>query len=130
MTAFGAKCDGITDDTAAFQAAFNAAVADPGGTVYIPWSPSSANGCIVKSGISIPAHGFWLNVLQVGNITIPTGGSSLIDSGTGSTNNLYWLGVPGQGAGIPQAFGEPSAPTINDFANVPAFHLHSDLVRT
>jgi len=129
VTAFGAKCDGSTDDTAAFQAAFNAALADPGGTVYIPWSPSSANGCIVKSGITIAAHSFWLNVLQVGNITIPTGGSTLIDSGTSVTNNLYWLGVPGQGAGIPQSFGEPSAPTINDFANVPAFHLHSDQVR-
>jgi hypothetical protein len=129
VMAFGAKCDGTTDDTAAFQAAFNAAMADPGGTVYIPWSPANLNGCIVKSGITIPAHSFWLNVLQVGNITIPTGGSSLIDSGSGATNNLYWLGVPGQGAGNPQSFGEPSAPTINVFANVPAFHLHADQVR-
>ena len=129
VTAFGAKCDGATDDTAAFQAAFNAALADPGGTVYIPWSPASANGCIVKNGISVPAHSYWLNVLQVGNITIPTGGISLIDSGSGDTSNLYWLGVPGQGAGIPQSFGEPSAPTINVFANVPAFHLHADQVR-
>ena len=38
-------------------------------------------------------------------------------------------GVAGQGAGNPQAFGEPSAPTINVFANVPAFRLHSDQVR-
>jgi Pectate lyase superfamily protein len=129
VMAFGAKCDGITDDTAAFQAAFNAAIADPGGTVYIPWSPASSNGCIVKSGISIAAHSYWLNVLQVGNITIPTGGSTLVDSGTTFTNNLYWLGVAGQGAGVPQSFGEPSAPTINVFANVPAFRLHSDQVR-
>ncbi len=42
---------------------------------------------------------------------------------------MYWLGVPGQGAGVPQSFGEPSAPTINVFANVPAFHLHADQVR-
>jgi hypothetical protein len=129
VTAFGAKCDGTTDDTAAFQAAFNSALADPGGTVYIPWSPSNANGCVVKFGISIPAHSYWLNVLQVGNITIPAGGSTLVDSGTSFTDNLYWLGVPGQGAGIPQSFGEPSAPTINVFANVPAFRLHSDQVR-
>jgi hypothetical protein len=129
VMAFGAKCDGITDDTAAFQAAFNAAIADPGGTVYIPWSPASSNGCVVKSGISIGAHSYWLNVLQVGNITVPSGGSTLVDSGTGFTNDLYWLGVAGQGAGNPQAFGEPSAPTINVFANVPAFRLHSDQVR-
>jgi Pectate lyase superfamily protein len=129
VTAFGAKCDGSTDDTAAFQAAFNAAIADPGGTVYIPWSPANGNGCVVKSGITIGAHSYWLNVLQVGNITIPSGGSTLVDSGTSSTNNLYWLGVAGQGAGVPQAFGEPSAPTINVVANVPAFRLHSDQVR-
>jgi hypothetical protein len=129
VMAFGAKCDGTTDDTAAFQAAFDAAIADPGGTVYIPWNPPSTNGCIVKNGINIPTHGFWLNVLQVGNITIPVGGSTLVDSGTSFTNDLYWLGVAGQGAGIPQSFGEPSAPTINVFANVPAFRLHSDQVR-
>ncbi len=97
VTAFGAKCDGSTDDTAAFQAAFNAALADPGGTVYIPWSPASSNGCIVKSGITIPAHGYWLNVLQVGNITIPTGGSSLIDSGAGATNRRVLARSAGAG---------------------------------
>lgn len=129
VTAFGAKCDGTTDDTAAFQAAFNAALADPGGTVYIPWNPGSSNGCIVKSGIAIPPHNYWLNVLQVGNITIPVGGSTLVDSGTSFTDDVYWLGVPGQGAGTPQSFAEPSAPTINDLANVPAFRLHSDQVR-
>jgi hypothetical protein len=129
VTAFGAKCDGTTDDSAAFQAAFNAAIADPGGTVYIPWSPASSNGCIVKSGISIPAHSYWLNVLQVGNITVPSGGSTLVDSGSSFTDFLYWFGVAGQGAGIPQTFGEPSAPSINVLANVPAFRLHSDQVR-
>jgi len=129
VKAFGAKCDGTTDDTVAFQAAFDAANADPGGTVYIPWSPASSAGCIVKNGISIPTHSYWLNVLQVGNITIPSGGSSLIDSGAGSTNHMHWMGVPGQGAGVPQSFGEPAAPTITVFANVPAFHLHSDQVR-
>ncbi len=79
VMAFGAKCDGITDDTAAFQATFNAAIADPGGTVYIPFTTTS---CVVKSGIVMTQTANWLNVLQVGNITIPAGGSSLLDSAT------------------------------------------------
>jgi hypothetical protein len=36
VTKYGAKCDNVTDDTAAFTAAFAAAATIPGGTVYVP----------------------------------------------------------------------------------------------
>ena len=40
VKAYGAKGDGTTDDAPAFQAAFSAAVAAGGGTIYIPPTPS------------------------------------------------------------------------------------------
>jgi len=47
---FGAKCDGVTDDTTAFAAAFNAAPF--GGTIVIP---PSTSGCLLNTGITITA---------------------------------------------------------------------------
>lgn len=49
---YGARCDGSTDDTAAFNAAI-AAVTN-GGTVYVP---PSANGCVIAGALVFPNDG-------------------------------------------------------------------------
>src|SRR5215475_12080968 len=47
VTNFGAVCDGVTDDAAAFQSAINALPAD-GGVIYVP-----VGNCKLGSGITI-----------------------------------------------------------------------------
>lgn len=49
---FGAKCDGVTDDATAINAALAAAGARGNGRVQIPAGP----GCAIGSTISVPAH--------------------------------------------------------------------------
>jgi len=57
VTDYGAKGDGVTDNTAAFQAALNA-VAEKGGTVSVP-----VGNYLIKTHISVPARvtleGIW-----------------------------------------------------------------------
>ncbi len=57
VTDYGAKGDGVTDDTAAFQTALNA-VADRGGTVSVP-----VGNYLIKTHLSIPSkvalEGIW-----------------------------------------------------------------------
>lgn len=55
VRAFGAKGDGSTDDSSAFQKAVDAAVSlSTGGCVYIPSGRYRLNTRIVKTGISLP----------------------------------------------------------------------------
>lgn len=49
--AYGAKCDGSTDDTAAFQAALNAANAH-GGTVFVP-NTGTGSLCVIAGSLNM-----------------------------------------------------------------------------
>lgn len=49
--AYGAKGDGVTDDTASIQAALNAAAALGGGTVYLPWG-----AYLVSAPLRVPPY--------------------------------------------------------------------------
>ena len=66
VTDFGAKGDGITDDTAAFNAAL-ASVAEKGGTVHVP-----VGNYMIKTHISVPG-----NVTLEGVWSIPTAFSQM-----------------------------------------------------
>lgn len=64
VLAFGAKGDGVTDDTDAFQKALNAAAADGGGVVRVP-----AGRFLIKTHLDIP-----MNVTLQGIWTAPSTG--------------------------------------------------------
>lgn len=66
VTDFGAKGDGVTDDTAAFDAALKA-VAEKGGTVFVP-----TGNYLIKTHISVPS-----NVTLEGVWSIPTAFSQM-----------------------------------------------------
>lgn len=72
--AFGAKGDGVTDDTAAFQAALNAASAQ-GGTVYVP---PSATPYVLASALTLKS----MVRLQGGGPGTGTGASQIKFTGT------------------------------------------------
>ena len=48
---YGAKCDGSTDDYAAFNAASVTATANPGSTIYVP---PSATSCLLSQSFALP----------------------------------------------------------------------------
>jgi hypothetical protein len=50
VRAYGAKCDGVTDDSGAFSAAF-AALSSRGGMLQVP---ATGNGCVLNTGQTIP----------------------------------------------------------------------------
>jgi hypothetical protein len=76
---FGAKGDGVTDDTEAFQKALNS-VAEKGGTVFVP-----VGNYLIKTHLNIPS-----NVTLEGVWNIPTAGTAY----KGST----LLAVEGEGS--------------------------------
>lgn len=54
---YGAVGDGLTNDTAAIQAAINAAAASGGDVVFPPGSYKTASALVVKSGVSLRGFG-------------------------------------------------------------------------
>jgi hypothetical protein len=91
IRAYGAKCDGATDDTAAFQAALTA-LGSGGGNVLVPGLPQTA-GCYLKNpttltfpfGVAIHVQG----ALKLGStLTLPS-----------------YSGIVGEGGSSPMQFG-------------------------
>lgn len=54
VKAYGAVCDGTTNDTTAFNSALTALVADHGGVIQVP---PSTNGCVVSPDWTMPNDG-------------------------------------------------------------------------
>ena len=67
VTRFGAKGDGTTDDTSAFQKALDAASKDDGGIVFVP-----TGNYLIKTHLSIPEH-----VALQGVFTAPPTGAQM-----------------------------------------------------
>lgn len=80
---FGAKGDGATNDSPAFQSAYNAAVAAGGGTVYVP--PLGGSGCyLLNTAINMTTNGTRVTIEGSGGVgPIQSGSSGLICANTG-----------------------------------------------
>lgn len=61
---YGVRADGSTDDSAAIQAAIDAASAAGGGTVLLPPGVMPAKGLVPKSGVTLLGHGRELSKLR------------------------------------------------------------------
>jgi hypothetical protein len=92
---FGAKCDGVTDDTASFQAAFNAAVSNQ--TIYVPGPTVKLSGSVTGS-----TNVFWEcaatdpngNPLDLpGVVRTNFGGRALVSNPTGTATDFATLQV-------------------------------------
>jgi fibronectin type 3 domain-containing protein len=89
---------GVTDSTAAFNAAIAAALATPGSTLYIPAGTyyisaklaigTATNGA---SNLTVTGAGIWYTNIQFTNPNVSGGGFSIMCSPTGSMNfsNMY-----------------------------------------
>jgi hypothetical protein len=80
---FGAKGDGATNDSPAFQAAYNAAVAAGGGTVFVP--PLGGSGCyLLNTAINMTNDNTRVTVEGSAGVGVAQSGSSgLICANTG-----------------------------------------------
>lgn len=85
VRAFGAKGDGTTDDSAAFQAAINAAMATGGKRGCAVYVPSSPQAYMVANTIFIPDHGLGGPLHIRGDMCVdPAHGGSVIKQAPGA----------------------------------------------
>lgn len=102
VTAYGAVCNGSTDDTSAFTAAI--AALPHGGTIVVP---SSTSGCFLASTLTISTDGIAINGtgFSYGSSTTPsklvfaTGTSGIVSSGRGFAMKNIYLRSQSSGAG-------------------------------
>lgn len=83
VKAYGAKGDGATNDSPAFQSAYNAAVAAGGGIVLVP--PTGSSSCyLLSTAINMTSDGTRVTIDGTGGIgPVQTGSSGLICANTG-----------------------------------------------
>lgn len=64
VRSYGAKGDGVTDDTAAVQSALTAAATAGGGTVYVPAGTYQVGGLVMRNSITLRGDG-WGSTLRL-----------------------------------------------------------------
>jgi len=149
VTAWGAKGDGVTDDTAAITAAYTQAASDlhaagfgGGGTVYFPHS----SGCYKFSTLTIPsgsANGGWIvslfdngicgSTIYPGNYTSFIGRSGSfqgLGGAFGYANYTTWTNLVDQSAPLVDLFGVGTVYfegiNIECYSSTECVHMHDN----
>ncbi len=93
VRSYGAKGDGTTVDSAAIQAAINAASAAGGGTVYLPAATYVCGGVYLASNVTLAGAGMGSTVLLLDPASTPGTNAWVIRVANGSTTAASWVTV-------------------------------------